>query len=111
MRSQHDTGEHRHQQSHEAEAHHDPLQSIREEAPSFNRSWLKNGESMPLVQRVGFALISLMSVLVGVWLVSGAIESFREGEGFFIFFALSSVVFMLFGALGLRNVLRFVRKH
>jgi predicted cobalt transporter CbtA len=88
---------------------HDHLQAIRDEAPSFNQAWLKNGESMPLIQRVGFTVFSLMFCLCGFWLVAGAVQSFREENVTWIFFALASVVFLYVGALGLRNVLRFKR--
>jgi len=94
---------------HRPQRSHDPLEAVRKEAPVFNKAWMKNGESMPLIQRIGFTVFSLLSCLCGAWMTSGAIQSFREDDPYGLFFAAASVVFVVPGALGLRNVLRFKR--
>ena len=107
MNSHQEAVEHQHQPSHQAEAHHDPLQSIQEQAPTLTRSWLLSGESMSLIQRIGFTIISLNLLLGGFFLLSWAIQFLKAGKGTFIFLALPSVALLLFGTIGLRNVLRF----
>jgi hypothetical protein len=89
---------------------HDPLRTIREEAPTFNLAWLKDGESMPLVQRVGFTIFSLMFCLAGVWLINGSVIEFREHDVIGVFSVIGSVIFLIPGILGLRNVLKFKSK-
>jgi hypothetical protein len=86
---------------------YDHMQAVREEAPSFNRSWLKNGESMPLIQRAGFTVFSLVFFLYGPWLLVGAVQMFQEGDVVFVLYGLASTVLLFVGFLGLRNVLRF----
>ena len=88
---------------------HDPLQRVRDEAPAFNRVWMKNGESLSLVQRVGFTIFSLVFCLGGAWMLQGAVEEFHEGSFASIFFVLGSIPLVIPGILGLRNVLRFDR--
>jgi hypothetical protein len=85
----------------------DPLESIRREAPSFNQMWLKDGESLLMIQRVGFTIFSLAFFACGIFLVNGAILSFREGSAVCIFMAVPSPFLLIFGLLGLRNILRF----
>jgi hypothetical protein len=90
---------------------YDPLANVRNEVPTFNKAWFKNGESMPLVQRVGFTIFSLMSCLVGAWLINGSVIEFREHDVIGVFFVIGSVIFLIPGILGLRNVLRFRSKE
>jgi hypothetical protein len=86
---------------------HAPLRSAKSQAPGFNRAWLKNGESMPALQRIGFAVISLLFLLYGLYLLQDAVHFFREGSLECLFFGIPSLGLLYFGALGLRNVLRF----
>jgi hypothetical protein len=88
---------------------YDPLRSARNDAPGFNRSWLKNGGSMTLVQRIGFTIFSVMFCLAGFYMCVDAVKTFRADDAGFIFSALVGVPFLILGALGLRNVVRFRR--
>jgi hypothetical protein len=92
---------------------HDPLQTAAGQSDVFNRSWLKNGESMNLVQRIGYTIFSLFFFGAGLFLCQSAMIELRSGiENSLVFaalFALASFFFLVFGVLGLRNVLRFRR--
>lgn len=88
----------------------DPLKLAREDAPAFNRAWLKSGESMRLIQRIGFTLISLLSFLAGLYMLQDAVLRFRSGDVVFVFSGLFSAALLFFGYLGLKNVLRFKKK-
>lgn len=90
---------------------HDPMVLTRDQAPTFNNAWMKNGESMPLVQRIGFMIFSLLCCQCGAFLISGAIENFREDNLIYLFFVAASLVMIVPGILGLRNVLRFPRRN
>jgi hypothetical protein len=101
-----------HERSHTADT--DPIRRSRREAHSFNRAWLKNGERLTLVQRTGFAILSLFMLLAGLFAVFNAAADMLDVETsalgvvwdacLGLIFAL---VFLLPGVLGLRNVLRF----
>jgi hypothetical protein len=91
----------------------DHLQRSRGEARGFNIAWLKRGEELSWVQRVGFAILSLAYLAVGALLVGMAVASLVH-EDEFLYVALEScgvvlgtLVFLVPGVLGLRNVLRF----
>jgi hypothetical protein len=92
---------------------HDPLQAAAGQSDVFNRSWLKNGESMTLIQRVGYTIFSLFFFGAGLYLCGPTMIELRDGDPGSLFFAvlfgLASLFFLLFGILGLRNVLRFRR--
>lgn len=85
----------------------DPLRAARLDAGSFNRSWLKHGEFMPPVQRIGYAVFSLAFVGAGLFLLNGGREVMRSGDATFFLWLFASLAFVSLGALGLRNVLRF----
>ena len=89
---------------------YDPLQAVRKEAPVFNRSWMRNGESMPPIQRVGFGIISLLTLLGGLWLLSAAAITAEPWNPFSAFFGLAGLLFVLVAFLGFKNVLRFKHK-
>lgn len=102
----------RHQQRDEGPDLHrltlDPLQNVREQAEDFNATWLKHGESMPRIQRIGFIVFSFVSIAAALWLGSAAWDNFLENGLFFVlFYATAALFFMTFGILGLRNALRF----
>jgi hypothetical protein len=92
---------------------YDPIKKSRREANRFNVVWFKNGEKMTWIQRIGFAVISLSSILSGFVVVTTALKFLRDGNllsvntvmiagGF-----LAGVFFLSLRALGIRNVLRF----
>ena len=37
---------------------YDPLQTAHSQSGTFNQSWLKNGESLTLLQRIGYTVLS-----------------------------------------------------
>ena len=87
---------------------YDPLQRAEIESPSFNAAWLKNGESLTLFQRAGFTFFSLVFLGIGLGLTKFSLLEFRESDlTFTLIFGAGSLFFILFGVLGLRNVLRF----
>jgi hypothetical protein len=104
------TGRIREQQKEEllpARKGYDPLRAVRVDSGSFNRSWLKNGESMPPVQRIGYAIVSLAFIGAGLFLLNAGWEVMRSGDATYFLWFLGSLSFLSLGALGLRNVLRF----
>jgi len=89
-----------------------PLQTVRDQAPTFNQVWLKNGWSLTLLQRIGFTVFSLSSIGIGLALLDPAVLCLREGDiVFFLLFAVGGLFFGFFGVLGLINVLRFKRNE
>jgi len=90
---------------------HDPLQAAKSQSNSVNTLWLKNGEAMTLTQRIGCLILSLVFFACGLFLGQISVIELRGGDGtswfFGAFFALASPFFLVFGVLGLRNVLRF----
>jgi hypothetical protein len=92
---------------------HDPLLRSQREAPSFNAAWLKNGEKMSMIQRIGFLIVSLSTFGCGLWVAFVAIGFLRRMDvvsldGIFIAVGiLVGLFFLTVGILGLRNVLRF----
>jgi hypothetical protein len=87
---------------------YDPVQRADGETHSFNTAWLKNGESLTLFQRIGFTIFSLAFFGIGIGLVKFLLLEIRDSDLIFtLIFGASSVFFILFGGLGLRNVLRF----
>jgi hypothetical protein len=92
---------------------HDPLPRSQREAASFNAAWLKNGEKMSMIQRIGFLILSLSTFGSGLWVAFVAIGFLRRLDvvsldGIFIAVGiLAGLFFLTMGILGLRNVLRF----
>jgi hypothetical protein len=86
---------------------YDPLRTARVDSGGFNRSWLKNGESMPPVQRIGYAIVSLAFIGAGLFLLNAGREVMRSGDAMYFLWFLGSLSFLSLGVLGLRNVLRF----
>jgi hypothetical protein len=87
----------------------DPIQAVRTQSSSFNTAWLRNGESLSILQRTGFAIISLLFTAVGLYLVRFAVMFARQRDFMTLIFGGCSVGFLIFGVLGLKNVLRFKR--
>jgi hypothetical protein len=87
----------------------DPIQAVRTQSSSFNTAWLRNGESLSILQRTGFAIISLLFTAVGLYLVRFAVMFARQRGFMTLIFGGFSLGFLIFGVLGLKNVLRFKR--
>ena len=87
---------------------YDPIARSRREAPTFNYSWLKHGETMTLAQRIGFAIFSLVFVAGGLTSLSLALLDLRNADFVgALGWSLPTLFFLVPGILGLRNVLRF----
>jgi hypothetical protein len=86
---------------------HDPLRAVWRQSRVFNTSWFKDGESLSLVQRTGYMMLSLAFVGGALYLFADAAEGFRGGDSTFWLSAIGGMCFAVVGAVGLRNVLRF----
>jgi hypothetical protein len=58
----------------------DPIQAVRTQSSSFNTLWLRNGESLSILQRTGFAIISLLFTAVALFLVCFAVMFARQRD-------------------------------
>jgi hypothetical protein len=88
---------------------YDPLKAARDETGTFNRGWLKNGESMPPIQRIGYGVVSLVFIFVGLFTGTSFWEDFRSKDATYLFWGIATLFFVGLGGLGLRNVFRFRR--
>ena len=87
---------------------YDPLQASVRQAQTVNFAWLKNGESLSLLQRIGFTILSLLFVAFGLFGLKICADCYRDGDWiFFLIFLLATLFCMLVGLGGLKNVLRF----
>jgi hypothetical protein len=92
----------------------DPVRKVSREARSFNLTWLKNGERLTWVQRIGFGIFSLSFLYFGLYAAVELMADILHND-FTIartlwdltLAALFALIFLLPGILGLRNVLRF----
>jgi hypothetical protein len=87
---------------------HDPLAKSRYEANRFNVAWMRDGERLNWVQRIGFATISLVTFFMGLIWGALAVNDVRKGSLIGAFgWSIACLIFIVPGSLGLRNVLRF----
>jgi hypothetical protein len=87
---------------------HDPITKSRYEPDRFNVAWLKNGEKLSLFQRIGFLVLSLFFLCAGVSFGGAAFNAIREGSVLGACgWTIPTLIFIVPGSLGLRNVLRF----
>jgi len=104
-----------HEEEHIARAHdHDPIRRSWRESHSFNLAWFKHGERLTWTQRIGFAVISLFFLLAGLIslfsIVADMLEDSTRWLGILWDLCLAlifTLVFLLPGILGIRNVVRF----
>ena len=89
----------------------DPIQAARTQSGSFNAAWLRNGESLSILQRTGFGIFSLLFTAIGLYLVRFAVMFARQRDFMTLIFGGCSAGFLVFGVLGLKNVLRFKRTN
>jgi hypothetical protein len=59
---------------------YDPIRRSRQEADRFNVAWMKNGEKLSWVQRIGFAVISFVFFSAGLLFGTLAVNDIRNGE-------------------------------
>jgi hypothetical protein len=88
---------------------YDPLQAVREQSGDFDKGWLKNGESMPPIQRVSYAIVSLAFIFIGIFTEGAFWEDFLSRDATCLFWGFATLFLVSLGCLGLRNVLRFRR--
>jgi hypothetical protein len=92
---------------------YDPIRKSIRESPNIWAVWLRNGESMTWIQRIGFAVVSLGYFSFGLFIATLAIGSFRDGDLLSlgsvgaVVGVVAGVCLLIVGILGLRNVLRF----
>ncbi|MGC2621202.1 MAG: hypothetical protein WA414_19310 [Acidobacteriaceae bacterium] len=87
---------------------HDPVQAAERQTNTINRAWLKDGESLTLLQRSGFAILSLLSVACGIYVFKACVLEWMGGDWIFVLiFGAATLFFFYVGIGGLRNVLRF----
>jgi len=87
---------------------YDPIRRSRQEADRFNVAWLKNGEELSWLQRIGFAVFSLFFFSAGLFFGTLAVTDIHDGEFVgAIGWSVPTLIFLVPGILGLRNVLRF----
>jgi hypothetical protein len=87
---------------------YDPVARSRREADSFNVAWMKHGEELTWIQRTGFAVFSFFFFSSGALFGTFAINDLLSGELLgAIGWLVPTLIFMIPGSLGLRNVLRF----
>jgi len=103
-----DDGEHK---SIERLRQNDPIQQIATDSPRFASSWLKDGQNLTGLQRLGHAAISIAYISAGTFCANGAKVNFQEGTVFMaLFFSLATMFFFFFALKGLQNILRFKRR-
>lgn len=88
---------------------YDPIQGLWSQSRTFHTAWLKNGESLGTFQRTGYAVFSLLFVAMGLYLSRFAVMFLRQADFMAVIFGPVSLGFLVFGVLGLVNVLRFKR--
>jgi hypothetical protein len=85
----------------------DPVKQISTDSPRLAASWLRDGQNLTLLQRVGHGLISLAYIGAGAAATGGAKLNFQEGTIFMaLLFSSIAIFFFFFGAKGLQNIFR-----
>jgi hypothetical protein len=90
----------------------DPIQKAHAESQTITESWLKHGERLTPVQRVGHGMLSFGYIIACIYFAQTTYEQFTDRAPLGVF--LSSLVtafFFSFGFMGMRNVLRFKPAH
>jgi hypothetical protein len=92
---------------------YDPIRKSWREGKIIDRAWLKDGEKLTWIPRIGFAILSLCIFSAGLLFATSAIGFLRVGD----LFSLDSVgaaigvvvgiCILILGILGLSTVLRF----
>ena len=98
--------EHSHQHSHSL----DPLLNACNDSDALTTSWLKHGERMNRIQRIGHGMMSILFLLIGLSLANGSLAILADRSYFMsILFATAAGFALVLGLMGVRNVLRFKR--
>ena len=87
---------------------HHPITKSRYEPDRFNVAWLRNGERLTLLERIGFTVLSLFILCPGVEFGASALNAIREGHVLGACgWGIATLIFVVPSTLGLRSVLRF----
>jgi hypothetical protein len=92
---------------------YDPIRKSWREGKIIDHFWLRDGEKLTWMQRIGYALVSLCIFSAGLLLAASAIASLRDGDLFSldsvgaVIGVVGGICVLTLGILGLRNVLRF----
>jgi hypothetical protein len=90
------------------ESDFDPIRKSAREAHRFNSAWLRNGERLTWLQRIGFAVISLFFFMAGIYFGTLAASDIGSGEVLGACgWSAPALIFIVPGILGLKNVCRF----
>lgn len=99
---------HEHQRNTEdVERGYDPVQAAWRQTRTFNQAWFNNGESLTVLQRSGFTLLSLLSMAFALYFLRICAMEFRDGDWIFLLiFGGAMFLFLTVAVKGLQNVLR-----
>jgi hypothetical protein len=89
----------------------DPLTKASAQSRDFSSAWLRNGDKLNWIQRIGYAIVSFLFLSMGLYLLNDAIVGFREASPTYWLSGLASIFLIIFGVLGLVNVLRFKKTN
>ncbi len=89
---------------------YDPIRAVRTNSQKVNQAFLKNGEALNPLQRIGIIMISLMVIGWAVYFGFDAADAFSDSSPRFPICAGMSLFGLTIGALAIRNALRFPRK-
>jgi hypothetical protein len=86
----------------------DPIRKSSREANGFNSAWMKNGERLTWLQRIGFTVISFFFFTFGIYFGTLAASYIRDWRVLgAIGWSIPALIFVVPGILGLMNVCRF----
>jgi hypothetical protein len=92
---------------------YDPIRKSWRESNIVDAAWLKNGETLTWIQRIGFPVVSFCPFTLGLFFATTAVGYLRHGDWFSLesmaaaIGLVAGLLFLILGILGLRNVLRF----
>lgn len=89
---------------------HDPIEGAWRGRRPLYELWLKNGETQTPFQKVGFTILSLMSIGMGVCMYADFWTDLLT-RNLNLFWTLMSSLLVIPGLIGLRNVFRSQRKE
>jgi hypothetical protein len=84
----------------------DPLRKAKEESTDFTAAWVGNGASPTRVQRIGFGLLSVVSIGATAMFGRGFVDLLQARELNAIYFFGVTMLFVFLSVLAVRNVFR-----
>jgi hypothetical protein len=90
---------------------YDPIARGNAQGLTFTKFWLKNGEKLTRIQRIGYGLLSILYLAIGILFAQLYWDVLHEHNLFWSLVRGSlSLCFSVLGGLGMRNVLKFREK-